>query len=625
MKYILTKSFKSLQPFETDLPNFVILTGVNGVGKSQILEALRTDNNFAEIYDFDIKLTHIKFFDCTTLTPAPIQSVNISKEPEYNNHNSMYENPYYQLFQKFLDSHKQGLAIISEYDYLNPPPLDSNQMHSRSMRNRHVPQKKFYIQAKKVFDQCINNLPENFEDFKEELASIHDPFNDDLFTQNFSAIFKNYQKLIYKNELNDFKNKYRGEKLKFLNETEFQEINGKKPWEIINKIMIDAGFDYEFRVPDYDPEQISFSCQFIKKSSETTLNTNDLSSGEKTLISLFFALFNRESANSLPQVILLDETDASLHPSMSKKYLKILKNIFVQELGIKVILTTHSPSTVALADEGDIFVVKNSKKRIHKCTKDEALLILTEGVPSLCINHENRKQVFVESPNDVVFYEKIYGILKFKLESEISLNFISSGTTKIDRNSYPVANCAQVKEITKTMRAYGNKSCYGIIDWDLTNKSSDGVYVNALDTFYSIENCILNPLSIGLILIYEKVEPWNELEISIKTVDSTSQHQLQKIVNWVIEKLSLDSDLECSRFIELKLVNDLVFNIPDWFAHYQGHELETKVLNTFPSLKKLKRNDEKQLKVEVINKIFSEFPELTPFCFLEVFKLIQTK
>ena len=43
MKYILTKSFKSLQPFETDLPNFVILTGVNGVGKSQILEALKTD------------------------------------------------------------------------------------------------------------------------------------------------------------------------------------------------------------------------------------------------------------------------------------------------------------------------------------------------------------------------------------------------------------------------------------------------------------------------------------------------------------------------------------------------------------------------------------------------------
>ena len=65
MKYILTKSFKSLQPFETELPNFVILTGVNGVGKSQILEALKTDNNFAEIHDSDIKLTKIKFFNYT--------------------------------------------------------------------------------------------------------------------------------------------------------------------------------------------------------------------------------------------------------------------------------------------------------------------------------------------------------------------------------------------------------------------------------------------------------------------------------------------------------------------------------------------------------------------------------
>ena len=75
-----------------------------------------------------------------------------------------------------------------------------------------------------IIPELSANVFRNFEDFKEELASIHDPFNDDLFTQNFSAIFKNYQKLIYKNELNDFKNKYRGEKLKFLNETEFQEI-----------------------------------------------------------------------------------------------------------------------------------------------------------------------------------------------------------------------------------------------------------------------------------------------------------------------------------------------------------------------------------------------------------------
>lgn len=167
---------------------------------------------------------------------------------------------------------------------------------------------------------------------------------------------------------------------------------------------------------------------------------------------------------------------------MSKKYLKILKNIFVQELGIKVILTTHSPSTVALVDEGDIFVVKNSEQRIHKCSKDDALSILTEGVPSLCINHENRKQVFVESPNDVVFYEKIYGILNSKLESEISLNFISSGTTKIDRNSYPVAKLVPAKESPKQCVRMEINLVMELLDWDLTNKSSDGVYVNALDT-----------------------------------------------------------------------------------------------------------------------------------------------
>ena len=40
MKYKLDAQFKSLNPFEIELPNFVILTGINGVGKTQILQSL---------------------------------------------------------------------------------------------------------------------------------------------------------------------------------------------------------------------------------------------------------------------------------------------------------------------------------------------------------------------------------------------------------------------------------------------------------------------------------------------------------------------------------------------------------------------------------------------------------
>ena len=101
-----------------------------------------------------------------------------------------------------------------------------------------------------------------------------------------------------------------------------------------------------------------------------------------------------------------------------------------------------------------------------KTTKDKALKILTFGVPSLSITYENRRQVFVESKNDVTFYERIYEKLRDKLVDEISINFISSGISG-------QGNCNQVKEVVNQLTKYGNNFIYGIIDWDLKNNGND--------------------------------------------------------------------------------------------------------------------------------------------------------
>src|SRR5687767_14437935 len=55
MKLVLNNKFKSLDPFSVDLPDFVILTGINGAGKTQLLTAIInkqltiTDDNGAEL------------------------------------------------------------------------------------------------------------------------------------------------------------------------------------------------------------------------------------------------------------------------------------------------------------------------------------------------------------------------------------------------------------------------------------------------------------------------------------------------------------------------------------------------------------------------------------------------
>ena len=71
--------------------------------------------------------------------------------------------------------------------------------------------------------------------------------------------------------------------------------------------------------------------KFVKKDIRTEVKISELSSGEKILIALAFALYNNDHVTQLPKILLLDETDASLHPSMSKQYLHILKNVFVKK------------------------------------------------------------------------------------------------------------------------------------------------------------------------------------------------------------------------------------------------------------------------------------------------------
>jgi AAA15 family ATPase/GTPase len=46
----------------------------------------------------------------------------------------------------------------------------------------------------------------------------------------------------------------------------------------------------------------------------------------------------------------VDEFDAHLNPSIAEKFIEVIQTYFVNK-GVQVIMTTHSPSTVAFAKE----------------------------------------------------------------------------------------------------------------------------------------------------------------------------------------------------------------------------------------------------------------------------------
>jgi len=108
-----------------------------------------------------------------------------------------------------------------------------------------------------------------------------------------------------------------------------------------------------------------------------------LSSGEKVLMALVASVYKASMDNVFPDVLLLDEVDASLHPSMMKNMLEVIKSVFLAR-SVRVILVTHSPTTIALAPEESVYVMNGAGlNRIEKKSKQMALSILTEGFATL--------------------------------------------------------------------------------------------------------------------------------------------------------------------------------------------------------------------------------------------------
>lgn len=382
--------------------------------------------------------------------------------------------------------------------------------------------------------------------------------------------------------------------------------------------MKEANLDYFINSPVGLDRDAPFELKLVNNFTKFEVKFSDLSSGEKVLMSLALALYNSKFASEFPKLLLMDEPDASLHPSMSKQFLDVIQNVFVRDKGVKVIITTHSPSTVALAPEESLYIVNKTGQRLEKSTKDQALKILTSGVPSFSVNYENRRQVFVESKYDVIFYEKIYDKIKNKLTKDISLNFISSGVAG-------VGNCDQVIDVVKQLTSFGNKLIFGIIDWDKKNKPNEHVLVLGEGERYSLENYIFDPILLSALLLSERIV--TRVELGLQNNEAYSEfknlplEQLQFMSDFIINKVSDKFDTTNTSRRLVTYANGLYIEVPEWYLHHQGHSLESIVKEKFPQLNKFNR--EEALKKEIINRIIDDIPEFIPSDIIKSFQQIQ--
>ena len=649
MKLSLIRSYKSINSFpEIELPNFVVLTGINGAGKSHLLEAIENGSVQIDNIAIDRQTRPIRRFDWTNLIPrdagafAPYQ---ITQERyglwnQISQHINEFRPNISQTLHQFnrLDLDK---LKIREIISLTPKDLISTgstpeQAHqiiariqkavnvgSQNVRNR-------FIGKDQVNKPRLLNLIEQntsipliaFEedDFYDYFPKSWQPV--DMFQQSFGRLFADYQRNWINNRLRAIANS-EGESVSFLTEEEFLNKHGNPPWEFVNSVLEIANLDFKINQPP-KYEDRPYEPILTDQVRQSQVKFNDLSSGERVLMSFALCLYYAGDHSQLvdyPKILLFDEVDAPLHPSMTQSLLNTIQEVLVNRHGIQVILTTHSPSTVALAQEESLYAMhKADQRRIQKTTKDKALAILTAGVPTLSIDYENRRQVFVESHYDVRFYEKLYNKLKDRLIPEVSLNFIASGVGG-------QGNCQQVRDVVNQLQQGGNRTIYGIIDWDLTNSGNERIKVLGEGNRYSIENYILDPVLVAALLLREK---WiertmiglndNETYVDFGTFDSS---RLQEIADFVVDKVKEHVSLPISEndTLQCQYLSGKNINLPKWYLQTQGHQIEANLKETFHQLRRFQR--EPELKLEIITKVIDDIPSLIPEDIMLLFKQIQ--
>lgn len=544
------KSIKGINE-EIELPSLVLLTGLNGAGKTQFLEAIQNkhikvlnDTNIVEnIKYINLKNDYIHCSNYSTIsnqTDLKKKQIILNKIEEFNLTGNMTSNT--------------GISI-SYSDNININEIINNiKLASEELK---IPAKDFEYRDLNFWIGNYNEKREPFEML--DLAK--------LFTTYYESKIKNDLKKIQNNN--------------GLTDEEFMKKYGTDPVDLFNDLLkqISPNLKINYIKPKEFDEVKNVS--LINEETGDVMQFNDLSTGKKVMFKLLITIFsNNENLINKPDLILLDEIDSGLHPSLMKNFIDYIKNVFVKQLDIKVFMTTHSPTTVGLINEESLFFVKKEFPRIIKISKKEAIANLTKEIPLLNIDYEARRKIFVESIEDEIIYTNIYNCLiqNQLLTEKIPLVFISTGTSTSDATG----SCDWVKDLCKKFNDNGDTSVFGIIDWDLQNKSKGNVFVLAENHKYSIENCVLDPLLIGIFLVRMGFGEKYNIETKLNNLYNMSNDDCKNVVNNILTKLGYDLT-NCK---ENEYCNNFKVDIPIGFYEERGHNLEDKYKSTFPELKK---------------------------------------
>ncbi len=389
-----------------------------------------------------------------------------------------------------------------------------------------------------------------------------------------------------------------------------QESN---PITIFNELA--AEFETKYQLPPFHGNLRLPYVPLLENRQGDKVNWNELSSGEQVLFRIICWLFYYRTQNAIyPKLLVLDEPDAHLTPKMIHRLLDNLQRVIIDKMGISVIMTTHSPNTVALCEETalyELLLSDSGTRTIEQITRKDALVKFSEG---LLFVQEDTRLMFVEGKDDLPFYDKLYrvAIIRHDFKNIPSLKFIAASHARPEHGG-----CTKVLEMVPRFNGSSIENLvHGIIDNDNANTPQPNISV--LDR-YSIESYLYDPLLMAVSMLvrgkHDRVPSLNSLQTGDQVQLMANSQLVQNVINDIINTLKTNAGTVISdsgfsenpATVKWKIKDQeepLSYTLPEWYIKLKGKALVTKVIRAQNSLfKDIINNGDQYVAIETIGAV----------------------